>query len=114
LLVFRLLFGFGKTKFMGIRRSDWIYTRDFLLNLPLCTPLGWRLSKLPDIVHKLTLAGIAFVELVCPVLVLLPGWVRLVGGAGIVAQMLGIQLTSNFGFFNLLTIALCVCTLDTS
>ncbi|MGH9347896.1 MAG: lipase maturation factor family protein, partial [Vicinamibacterales bacterium] len=112
LLVFRVLFGFGKTKFFGIRRCDWNYTRYFLRNMPLCTSLGWRFSKLPDAVHKLTLSGIAFVELVCPVLVLLPGPARLVGGAAIVGQMVGIQLTGNFGYFNLLTVALCLCTLD--
>jgi hypothetical protein len=112
LLVFRVLFGFGKTKFFGIRRRDWNYTRYFLMNMPLCTPLGWRFSRLPDVFHKLTLTGMAFVELVCPWLVLVPGPVRLVGGAGIVAQMVGIQLTGNFGYFNLLTAALCLCTLD--
>lgn len=112
LLIFRVLIGFGKMKFLGIRRCDFNYTRYFLLNMPLCSPIGWRFSKLPDAAHKLTLAGIAFVELVSPVLVLVPGWPRLVGGAAIVGQMIGIQLTGNFGYFNLLTAALCVSTLD--
>ena len=112
LLVFRVLIGFGKTKFLGIGRSDWNYTRYFLMNMPLCSPLGWRFARLPDVVHRVTLCGIAFVELVCPVLVLLPGPARLVGGAAIVGQMVGIQLTGNFGYFNLMTAALCVCTLD--
>ncbi len=114
LLIFRVLFGFGKTKFLGIRWRDFNYTRYFLMNMPLCSPLGWRFSKLPDPVHKLSLCGIAFVELICPVLVLLPGPARLVGGAGIVGQMVGIQLTGNFGYFNLITTMLCVCTLDTT
>jgi len=114
LLLFRLLLGFGKMKFIGIRRGDWNYTRYFLINMPLCTPLGWRFSRLPNPFHKLTLAGIAFVELVCPVLVLIPGPTRLIGGAGIVAQMIGIQLTGNFGYFNWLTAALCISTLDVS
>jgi Lipase maturation factor len=114
LLLFRLLLGFGKMKFIGIRRGDWNYTRYFLINMPLCTPLGWRFSRLPNAFHKLTLAGIAFVELVCPVLVLIPGPTRLIGGAGIVAQMIGIQLTGNFGYFNWLTAALCISTLDVS
>ncbi len=112
LLLFRLLLGFGKMKFIGIRRGDWNYTRYFLINMPLCTPLGWRFSRLPNPFHKLTLAGIAFVELVCPVLVLIPGPTRLIGGAGILAQMIGIQLTGNFGYFNWLTAALCISTLD--
>ena len=114
LLVFRLLFGFGRTKFMGISRRDWVYTRDFLMNMPLCTPLGWRLSKLPDFVHKSILGGIAFVELVCPVLILLPGWPRLIAGVAIVGQMIGIYLTANYATFNLLLSALCLCTLDVS
>lgn len=114
LLLFRLLLGFGKMKFVGIRRGDWNYTRYFLMNMPLCTPLGWRFARLPDPLHKLTLGGIAFVELICPVLVLIPGPTRLIGGAAIVAQMVGIQLTGNFGYFNWLTVALCVSTLDIS
>jgi hypothetical protein len=114
LLVFRVLFGFGKMKFFGIRRCDWNYTRYFLQNMPLCTPLGWRYSKLPNAMHKITLGGIAFVELLCPVLVLIPGPARLIGGVSIVAQMVGIQLTGNFGYFNLLTAALCLSTIDTS
>ncbi|MBZ5504298.1 MAG: lipase maturation factor family protein [Acidobacteriia bacterium] len=112
LLVFRVLFGFGKTKFFGISRDDWNYTRYFLMNMPLCSRIGWRFSKLPDAVHKLTLAGIGFVELVSPILILFPGPARLVGGAAIVGQMIGIQLTGNFGYFNLLSTMLCVCTLD--
>lgn len=114
LLVFRLLLGFGRTKFLGIRRCDWVYTRDFLMNMPLCTPIGWRLSKLPDFVHQSILGGIAFVELVCPLLVLIPGWPRLVAGAAIVGQMIGIHLTSNYATFNLLLTVLCLCTLDVS
>lgn len=114
LLLFRLLLGFGKMKFIGIHRGDWNYTRYFLISMPLCTPLGWRFSRLPNLFHKLTLAGIAFVELVCPVLVLIPGPTRLIGGAGILAQMIGIQLTGNFGYFNWLTAALCISTLDVS
>lgn len=112
LLIFRVLFGFGKTKFFGIGRSDWNYTRYFLINMPLCTPVGWRLSRLPDAVHRLTLGGIAFVELVCPFLILLPGLPRLAGAAGILGQMVGIHLTGNFGYFNLLTAMLCLCALD--
>jgi hypothetical protein len=112
LAIFRVLFGFGKTKFLGIRRGDLCYTRFFLMNMPLCTPLGWRFARLPDAVHKLTLAGIAFVELVAPFLVLVPGPARLVGAIAILGQMLGIQLTGNFGYFNLLTAALCVSLLD--
>ena len=46
------------------------------------------------------------------VLVLIPGLPRMVGGAAIVGQMAGIQLTGNFGYFNLLTTMLCIATLD--
>ncbi len=114
LLIFRVLLGFGRTKFMGISRRDWVYTRDFLMNMPLCTPIGWRVSKLPDFVHRAILGGIAFVELVCPVLVLIPGWPRLIAGAAIVGQMIGIHATSNYATFNLLLGVLCLCTLDVS
>lgn len=114
-LVFRILIGFGKTKFFGIGRHDWLYTRDFLLNMPIVTPVGWRVAMCaPAWVHKGMLLGVALVELVAPWFLLFPGPTRLMAAGLIFVQMLGIQLTGNFGYFNLLSCVLCMTALDTS
>jgi hypothetical protein len=38
---------------------------------------------------------------------------RLIAASGIASLMVGIQLTGNFGYFNLLTIVLCCASMDT-
>lgn len=111
-LLFRIVFGFGKEKFARFSFRMTLYTRFFLISLPSTSPIGWWASKLPNFAHRSMLVFVAFAELLCPLLVLVPGPARLVGAVGIVGQMLAIQLTSSFGFFNLLTIVLCVSALD--
>ena len=40
-LLFRLLFGFGKLKFVGTRLNDRLYVRDFMILQPMPNVLGW-------------------------------------------------------------------------
>ncbi len=113
-LLCRLLFGFGKTKFVGFSLKDGLYIKYFLMNKPLVSRIGWYLGHGPEWFHRLSLAGMAFVELICPFLVLFPGPTRLIGVAGIAGLMVGIQLSGNFGYFNLLTLVVCISCLDHS
>ncbi len=113
-LICRVLFGFGKIKFTGIRKRDGLYIKYFLMNKPMVTRIGWRIAHLPDWVHRLSLVALAFIELVCPFLVLFPGPARLIGAAGVMGLMVAIQLSGNFGYFNLLTVVLCLSCLDHS
>ena len=113
-LIARVLLGFGKIKFFGIRKQDWLYLKYFLMNKPMVTRVGWRLGHAPDQVQRLTLVAVAVVELIFPFLLFIPGPARLIGAAGIVGQMIGIQLSGNFGYFNVLTIVLCIACLDHS
>ena len=46
-LLFRVVLGFGKKKFLGTTRRDRSYLKDFLVNQILPTPLGWRAHHLP-------------------------------------------------------------------
>ncbi|XXY50696.1 lipase maturation factor family protein [Sorangium sp. So ce269] len=113
-LLFRIVFGFGKEKFARFNLRMTLYTRFFLISLPSTSPIGWWASKLPNFMHRSMIGFVAFAELLCPLLVLVPGPTRLVGAAGIIGQMLAIQITSSFGFFNMLTIVLCVAAFDHS
>ncbi|HEY2732908.1 MAG TPA: lipase maturation factor family protein, partial [Polyangiales bacterium] len=47
LLLFRVMFGFGKQKFLGSTSKDLSYLKGFLLSQPLASPLGWYAHQLP-------------------------------------------------------------------
>jgi hypothetical protein len=79
-----------------------------------CLPAwpGWWLNRLPLEMHRIT-AGMMFgLELVASFLVLAPRPGRIVGFFAMLALQLGIALTGNYGFFNLLTVVLCLAVLD--
>jgi len=79
---------------------------------PLPTPLAWHAHQLPDPMLSF-MAGAHFaIELVLPFLIFLPRPPRFLAAAGFLALQLMIIATGNYGFFNLLTIALLVPLLD--
>ena len=81
--------------------------------LPMWT--GWFMHQLPQLVQACSAAGMFFVELVVPWVVFLPTRfrrARLIGCALMISLQLGIAATGNYGFFNLLTIALYFALLD--
>jgi hypothetical protein len=66
-------------------------------------------------VHAVATALVFVVEMGLPLVVFVPArfrWVRLAGAALIIGFQLTIAATGNYGFFNLLTILLCVPLLD--
>jgi hypothetical protein len=80
---------------------------------PLPTTLAWYANLLPDWFQTFSCALMFAVELGAPVLIFLPwAWARRTAAATIVAVMILIGLTGNYGFFNLCTIALCIPLLD--
>ena len=80
---------------------------------PLPTSLAWYANLLPEWVQTVSCALMFAVELGAPVLLLLPwAWARRTAAVAIVALMILIALTGNYGFFNLCTIALCIPLLD--
>ncbi len=82
---------------------------------PLPTPLAWWANRLPMGLQKFSCAAMLAVELGAPWLVLLgPRRVRAAGAAAIAGLMILIALTGNYGFFNLLTLVLCLAALDDS
>jgi hypothetical protein len=114
-LLFRLMFFAGVVKLAsgdptwhGLTALRYHYETQ-----PLPSPLAWYVHQLPPWWHALETASTLLIELAVPFLIFVPSrWAR-AGAAGILAglQVL-ILLTGNFGFFNLLSIALCVPLLD--
>jgi hypothetical protein len=80
---------------------------------PLPTALAWYANLLPDWFQKVSCALMFAVEFGAPILIWMPrAWARRVAAGSITGLMLLIALTGNYGFFNLLTIALCIPLLD--
>ena len=80
---------------------------------PLPAPLAWYANLLPDWFQMLCCASMFAVEFGAPILIWVPrAWARRAAAGSISALMLLIALTGNYGFFNLLTIVLCLPLLD--
>jgi hypothetical protein len=117
LLLFKLMFLSGATKLLS-GDPTWrsLTALDYHFETqPLPTWLAWYAHQLPPGVHRLATATMFVVELAAPWLLLAPPRLRvlrLAGCAALVLFQLGIALTGNYGFFNLLAIVLCVPVLD--
>src|SRR5262249_46660187 len=79
---------------------------------PLPTPLSWEAHQLPMGFHKLSTAVMFGVELVAPFLIFAPQPFRAITALLFVGLMVLIELTGNYCFFNLLTIALSILLVD--
>ena len=79
---------------------------------PLPTPLAWYAAQLPRIGLAGATAAVLVIELVLVFLALLPRRPRCLAAAAILLLQLAIMATGNYGFFNLLTILLCLPLLD--
>ncbi len=112
LLVFRVMFGFGKQKFLGSTSKDLSYLKGFLLSQPLPSPLGWYAQKLPTKLLKPAVLFMFFAEIPAPFFVFVPGPLSVVCAAVTTLLMIGIHLMGSFGYFSVLTIAACIPLLD--
>jgi len=111
-LLFRVLFGFGKLKFGESNSADHGYIKAFVINQPIPSFLGYYFSKAPLVVAKLSLVFMFVAEIPVPLLVFFCGWPRVVAAVFLISLMMGIQLSGNFGYFNLLTSVMCIPLFD--
>ena len=80
---------------------------------PLPTALSWYADLLPAWFHKLSCALMFIIEFGAPILLWVPRVsVQRAGAVLIIVLMALIALTGNYGFFNLLTVLLCLTILD--
>jgi lipase maturation factor 1 len=78
---------------------------------PLPTVLGWWAHQLPGAIQSASVASMFVIQLLVPFLVFVPNARRWAFFPLVGLQVL-IALTGNYGFFNLLAIALCFLLLD--
>jgi len=113
-LLFRLIFCSALVKWLS-GDSAW---RDLsaleyhFWTQPLPNPGGWLAGQFPERVLRLMTLGMFLIEFGAPWLLFGPRNLRLLGASLIALLQLCIALTGNYGFFNLLTIALCVLLID--
>jgi hypothetical protein len=80
---------------------------------PLPTPFAWYANLLPLWFQKTSCALMFAIELGAPLCIWVPRpWVRRASAFSITGLMALIALTGNYGFFNLLTVILCLTALD--
>lgn len=114
LLVFRVIFGFGKHKFAGSTKQDSGFLQSFFVNQPLPTPVGWLVQKQPLLLHRLSLLVMFLVEVPLPFAVFFPGPWSSAAGCALIGLMVAIELTGNFGYFNVAMIVVTLSWFDNS
>ncbi|MCZ6714313.1 MAG: lipase maturation factor family protein [Deltaproteobacteria bacterium] len=117
LLLFKLMFLSGITKLVSgdPTWANWTALLYHYETQPIPTPLSWYAHQLPEWLQRVSLGFMFAAELVAPFAIFAPPrWraVRWAGCAVMVVFQLGIAATGNYGFFNWLTIALCLTLLD--
>jgi len=113
MLLWRLMIGFGKLKFIGTTPRDKLYIKNFFIGMPMANFLGWfAYNTLPFPAHVFNLFVMFVVELPVPFLAFFVGWPRVLAGIALIALQLGIHATGNFGYFNVLTAVLSIPLFD--
>jgi len=116
-LLFRLMFLSGITK-LASGDPTWrnLTALDYhFWTQPLPPWTAWYAQQLPPWMHRAMTLGMFVIELGAPWLIFAPprfARLRLAAFALFVLGQLGIAVSGNYGFFNLLSLALCVPLLD--
>ena len=116
-LLFRVMFLSGITKIASgdPTWADWTALTYHYETQPLPLWTGWHVHQLPAWIHRLSAGGMFVVELLLPWVIFVPARlhrIRLVACAGLVLLQVVIGVTGNYGFFSLLTVALCLTLVD--
>ncbi len=113
-LIFRLMWSSGVVKLLsgdpawrGLAAMEHHYQTQ-----PIPVWTSWFAHHLPPAVHTAETLVMFGVELILPFAVFGPRRLRLTAAAGFALLQLGIAATGNYGFFNLLTLVLCLPLLD--
>ncbi len=113
-LSFKLMFMSGLVKL----RSGDLAWRDLsaldyhFFTQPIPTWTSYYAHHMPSALLRASTAVMFVIEVALPFMIVLPARFRRIAGFGSIALQLGIMATGNYGFFNLLSIALAVILID--
>ncbi len=115
-LLFRVMFSSGVVK---LTSGDPVWANLTALDYhywtqPIPNGLAWFAAKLPEWAQRASCAGMFAIELAAPFLMFGPRRVRMSAFWALVALQAGIAATGNYGFFNLLSVFLCLMLVDDS
>jgi predicted DCC family thiol-disulfide oxidoreductase YuxK len=119
-LLFRLMFESGVVKLFGYDatgRNAWLdgTALDYhYFTQPIPVWTSWWFDSMPEWFHMLSLGGVFAIELIAPFLIIGPRRLRMTAFWAFTALMVLIMLSGHYGFFNLLTLVLCVSLVDDS
>jgi hypothetical protein len=113
LLLFRVMFGFGKHKFTGFTAQDAGFLKGFLVNQPLPSYLGWFAQKGPIGLMKFGALALFLVEIPLPFASFFPGPWSAFAALATIGLMVVIWLTGSFGHFNIAMIVVALSWFDT-
>ncbi len=113
-LVFRLHVESGAAKLLAGDPSWWDLTAlvKYYETAPLPTWLGWYAHQMPLWAHKLCALFTLVVELALPLFLWGPRRLRVAVFLAMTAMQVSVLLTANYGFFNYLSMSLCLFVLD--
>ena len=113
-LVFRLMFFSGWVKLASGDPTWWNLTAlsYHYETQPLPTWTSWYAHQLPDWFQSLSALGVFAIELVVPFFLVLGRRARAVAAVAFAALQAFIAATGNYGFFNLLSVVLCIPLLE--
>lgn len=114
LLFFRQWASMAMTKLLwsSVFWSDLSYMQHFWLNQPSPTPIGCLLSKLPSEVHKVITALTLLVECSIVATMFFGRKGRVISFLLCLSMSVFIQISGNYGFFNLVTVVASLWCLD--
>ncbi|MEO6846631.1 MAG: lipase maturation factor family protein, partial [Chthoniobacterales bacterium] len=113
-LLFRLMFASGLVKLSSgdVTWSSLAALHFHYFTQPLPNPISWYVQQLPAVCQKISVVVMFVIELGAPFLIFGGRRLRLLAFFSLVGLQLMISLTGNYGFFNLLSIALCILLVD--
>ena len=113
-LLFKLMFLSGVVKLLSLDETwlDGSALRFHYWTQPLPLATSWWMHHLPEWTHRFSSWAMLAIEIAVPFLIFGPRLMRFVAAGVLVAFQVLIAATGNYGFFNLLTIVLCVSLLD--
>lgn len=117
-LLFRLMFESGVVKLHGFDANGtnaWLEgtaLKFHYFTQPIPVWTAWWAARAPEWFQKLSLEAVFVIELALPFFILGPRRFRMAAFWGFTLLMTAIMCTGNYGFFNLLTLVLCITLVD--
>lgn len=113
-VLFRLMFFSGYVKLMS-GDASWTNLSAMQYHYwtqPLPSWVSWYVHQLPTWMHEGSILIMLVIELLLPFAFLASRTPRMIAGLAMIGLQIAFMLTGNFGFFNVLTIVLCITLFD--